>query len=691
MVKPDPDALLANLDDDQRVVAAHPVGPMCVRAGAGTGKTRAITYRIAYGVQTGQFAPTNVLAVTFTQRAAAEMSARLRTLGVGAVPARTFHSAALSQLRFFWPSVVGGPMPTLVPHKAPQVVAAASQLGIRVDRETIRDLSAEIEWAAVSLVGDVEYAETVAKLRRPVPADLDAHTMAQLLRIYQETKSDRGILDFEDVLTLTCGMLEQRRDVAKQVRAQYQHFVVDEYQDVSPLQARLLELWLGGRDNVCVVGDAAQTIYSFTGATDRYLREFTTTYPNARVVELSRDYRSTPQVVSLANHLMAKSQTKDAVHLKAMREGGPAVQFATYADDEEEATQVAQAIADLIRAGVPARDIAVLYRMNAQAEAIETALGAAGIGYLVHGNARFFDRDDVRKALLALRAALTVAPASTGLRDAMIAAVEQQGWQPEAPETAGAVRERWDHLNALVELAGAREGSGLTLKEFVAELTERQNAQAAPEVDGVTLSSLHAAKGLEWEAVFLIGCSDGLLPLARVGKDPDAIEEERRLTYVGVTRAKRHLRLSFAKSRSAGGRATRKPSRFLTGVWPIEGGQKARAPKSRHAADAQKQFLAGADPADIAVFERLRAWRMEVATLLGLPAYVVLTDVALRDIATARPRTLKHLGMLKGIGPVKLHTFGPAVLAVIADGDLAAEARRAAAAWAARDTTPELG
>ncbi|MBD3688934.1 ATP-dependent DNA helicase UvrD2 [Nanchangia anserum] len=692
MAMRDPSQLLDCLDENQRDVAAHPLGPMCVRAGAGTGKTRAITYRIAYGVATNQYTPTNVMAVTFTQRAAVEMSTRLQTIGVDRVAARTFHSAALRQLRFFWPTAVGGPFPELSARKASQVTAAASRLGIRIDTDRIRDLSQEIEWAAVSLVGDAEYPETVARLGRAVPAELDAHTMAKLLRVYQDTKSERGIIDFEDVLTLTCGMLEERPDIAAQIRQQYRHFVVDEYQDVSPLQARLLSLWLGDRRDICVVGDAAQTIYSFTGATERYLREFTTTYPEARVVELNRDYRSTPQIVSLANHLMSRAASTQSVHLRAIPESGPAVGFASYSDDEEEATQVAAQIGDLIRSGVAPSQIAILFRINAQSAAFEDALQRAGIGFVVHGGQKFFDREDVRRTVASLQAAARLTPQTTDLADAMRAAAEANGWTATAPERQGAVREKWNYLNALVELAGAREDGEITLAAFAAELLERASAQAAPEIDGVMLSSLHSAKGLEWEAVFLVGFSEGLIPFVRSRSDADMVEEELRLAYVGVTRAKRHLRISYARARTPGRRGNRKVSRFLTRVWPEVGRARSRPKRTRATSGNETQrFLGDATPEDAALFETLRSWRAQVAKQVGLPAYIIATDTALRDIAQARPRTLKHLGMLRGIGPAKLETFGAPILALVAGGELDAEVTRAAAAWASRDTSPENG
>ena len=406
-----PEELLEALDPDQRAVATQVAGPLAVLAGAGTGKTRAITYRIAYGAAVGAFDPSNVLAVTFTQRAAFEMRHRLAQLGVPKAQARTFHSAALRQLRHFWPTVVGGPLPDVIPHKASLVAASAARLGITIDRTNVRDIAAEVEWAKVSMIDAAHYASRVARLRRDVPAGLDAGDMARLLDVYEDAKNERGVIDFEDILIYLCGMLQERADVASIVRKQYRSFVVDEFQDVNLLQARLLDLWLGGRHDVCVVGDVAQTIYSFTGASPDYLTGFGRKHPGARIVELTRDYRSTPQIVSLANDVLARSsQREGTVRLSSQRDGGAQVTYRTYDDDRAEAEGVAASIADLIAGGMAPHSIAVLMRTNGQSQAFEEALGARGIPVAVAGGKPFFARDDVRTAISRLRAAANPTP-----------------------------------------------------------------------------------------------------------------------------------------------------------------------------------------------------------------------------------------------------------------------------------------
>ena len=679
----DASRLLEALDPDQREVAEHLEGPLCVLAGAGTGKTRAITYRIAHGVATGAYQATQVLAVTFTARAAGEMRSRLADLGVPGVQARTFHAAALRQLTYFWPTAIGGRRPDIQAHKAPLVGAAARRLGLPTDRATVRDLAAEVEWAKVTMTLPEDYAQAAIAAGRTDVAGQEAATVAQVLALYEEAKSERGVIDFEDVLLLTIGILLDREDVAAQVRGQYKHFVVDEYQDVSPLQQRLLDLWLGRRRQLCVVGDVSQTIYSFTGATPAFLTGFATRYEGARTVRLSRDYRSTPQVVSLANRVLSRSRRgggslhlpAGAVELVAQRPSGPAVRFETYDDDIAEAEGAVAQVRRLQAAGVPLSEIAILYRTNSQSEVFEQALAGAQIGYLVRGGERFFEREEVKRAMaVILGAARTEKATLTGdLGQDARTVLSREGWSEEPPAPRGAVRERWDALNALVALADEMaQTRGADLDAFHTELRERADAQNAPTVEGVTLSSLHAAKGLEWDAVILAGVCEGLLPIS-LAEGQAAIEEERRLLYVGVTRAREHLIISYARARNAGGRAARKPSRFLDGLWPTgdgpkdasrrQGRQSAKERSRQSAAD----FEANNDPRTIALFEELRAWRSQVAKERGKPAFTVFADATLRDIAVVKPTSLPQLSLIRGVGATKLQDYGGPVLALLRD------------------------
>jgi DNA helicase-2/ATP-dependent DNA helicase PcrA len=503
------------------------------------------------------------------------------------------------------------------------------------------------------------------------------------------------------VLLTTVAILEEDEKVAATVRAQYRHFVVDEYQDVSPLQQRLLDLWLGERRELCVVGDASQTIYSFTGATSRHLLDFTKRYEGAQVVKLVRDYRSTPQVVRAANTLLA-ARGDDAdrravgttwsapLELIAQRASGPEPVFTECSDDEAEAAECARRIGVLLSQGVKASEIAILYRTNGQSEAYEQALASAGIGYQLRGGERFFQRREVRDALLQLRAAARTqgdADVPQQVRDVLASL----GYTSVAPQNSGAVREKWESLAALVGLADelnrVRGPEAFTLQLFVAELEERAASQHAPTVQGVTLASLHSAKGLEWDAVFLVGLSEGLMPIS-FADTQEAIDEERRLLYVGITRARIHLSLSWSTSRSPGGRASRKPSRFLDPLRPATAGQasfRQPRPKANRKSSApavcrvcKRPLLTGSErkigrcsecPASYQeeTFEALRAWRLAEARDKDVPAFVVFTDATLVAIAEARPQTLDELGDLAGVGTAKLERYGEAVLEILGD------------------------
>ena len=658
-----PEELLDALDPDQRAVATQVAGPLAVLAGAGTGKTRAITYRIAYGAAVGAFDPSNVLAVTFTQRAAFEMRHRLAQLGVPKAQARTFHSAALRQLRHFWPTVVGGPLPDVIPHKASLVAASAARLGITIDRTNVRDIAAEVEWAKVSMIDAAHYASRVARLRRDVPAGLDAGDMARLLDVYEDAKNERGVIDFEDILIYLCGMLQERADVASIVRKQYRSFVVDEFQDVNLLQARLLDLWLGGRHDVCVVGDVAQTIYSFTGASPDYLTGFGRKHPGARIVELTRDYRSTPQIVSVANDVLARSsQREGTVRLSSQRDGGAQVAYRSYDDDRAEAEGVAASIADLIAGGMAPHSIAVLMRTNGQSQAFEEALGARGIPVAVAGGKPFFARDDVRTAISRLRAAAAAATDDGSVGEIVRDVLSGVGWAPEAP-SGQAGSERWSNMNAIV--GWADDSKAETLAVFVAELDERVAYQVEPDKAGVELATIHAAKGLEWDAVFLVGVAEGLLPIS-YAKTAAAREEERRLLYVAVTRARDLLTLSWARSRGVDGRGKRKRSRLLDGIWPEEAGVGAPKKKARASTRAlNRAFEEEASPQAIELFGRLKAWRLEVSRQAGVPPFAVFTDQTLRDIAQAMPKNTTQLRVIRGIGDVKVQRFAAPVLALV--------------------------
>jgi DNA helicase II / ATP-dependent DNA helicase PcrA len=694
-----PESVLDGLDAEQRAAASALTGPLCILAGAGTGKTRAITHRIAYGVRAGVYDPHRVLAVTFTARAAAEMRSRLAALGAPGVQARTFHAAALRQLQYFWPITVGGDLPQILDYKIKLLAEAGKRLRMTTDRAGLRDFASEIEWAKVSTLTPEGYLLHAAD--REAPAGVDHQAFARLYQAYEDIKEDRHLMDFEDVLLFTVGMLESDERVAAQVRQQYRHFVVDEYQDVSPLQQRLLDLWLGGRDELCVVGDAAQTIYSFTGATPDYLLTFRRRYPEAEVVKLVRDYRSTPEVVKLANTLLADRRPGGAapwpapLQLISQRRAGPSPELTEHADDDAEASWVADKVTEAAEAGTPLSEIAVLYRTNGQSQALEQALATAGISYQLRGSERFFSRPEVREGIAALRTSSLIADDSTdSVPEAVRGVLSSIGWSSQAPASAGAVRERWESLAALVGLAErlAAERPQLTLKLFLAELDERSAAQHAPTVEGVTLASLHSAKGLEWDAVFLIGLCEGLMPIT-FAQSQEELDEERRLLYVGITRAKTRLYLSSAAARHPGGRGRRKSSRFLIPlrkelgleqptrrIAPGNGKLSVNAAARRRQAavcagcgevltvgtQISRRRCAECPPRyDEQLFEHLRAWRRGYAQELETRAFMVFSDSTLEHLAEHKPLSDSELLKIPGIGERKLELHGERLRAAI--------------------------
>jgi ATP-dependent DNA helicase UvrD/PcrA len=691
------DPLTAGLDDEQREAVLAPRGPVCVLAGAGTGKTRTITHRIAQLVASGHVAAGQVLAVTFTQRAAGEMRARLRTLdaaaqtgsGVGAVQALTFHAAAHRQLRYFWPRVIGDTGWQLLDSKFAIVARAANRARLHASTDDVRDLAGEIEWAKASLIGPEEYATAVAAAGRDTP--LDAAQIAGVYSAYEALKARADgitLLDFDDLLLHTAAAIENDVAVAEEFRDRYRCFVVDEYQDVTPLQQRVLSAWLGDRDDLTVVGDANQTIYSFTGASPRFLLGFSRQFPDATVVRLERDYRSTPQVVSLANQVIAAARGRVAgckLQLSGQREPGPAPSFHEHPDETAEAAAVAASIARLIESGTAPSEIAVLYRVNAQSEVYEEALTEAGIAYQIRGGEGFFNRQEIKQALLALQRA-SERGTDGALPDVVRGVLEPLGLTAKPPAGTRA-RDRWEALTALAELVDdeVAQRPQLELPGLLAELRMRADARHPPVVQGVTLASLHAAKGLEWDAVFLVGLADGTLPISHAlahGAESEPVEEERRLLYVGITRARVHLELSWALSRSPGGRQSRKPSRFLNGIAPQTRPNPAPSRSRRNRGSASRCRICNSElttPAavmlrrcetcaadiDEELLLRLKAWRLDIAKEQKVPAYVVFTDNTLIAIAELLPDDDAALIAIPGIGARKLEQYGPDVLELV--------------------------
>ena len=667
MPRNDPGGLLVDLDPEQRAAVLATTGPIAILAGAGTGKTRVISRRTAYAIGTDVVPPDQVLVVTFTDKAAREMVERLQFLGLPGVTARTFHAHALSQLRFFWPSRhAGEPLPQLLDSKIPILGRLARQLPGHFRFTPAKDLADEIEWAKSRQIGPRAYERDVERLDPgrvpPVPLDLFVRTFEG----YERAKARQGRIDFDDLLVETIRLLEDDAEAAKTVRGRKRWFSVDEYQDTNPLQQRLLELWLDDRADLCVVGDVDQTIYTFTGASSDYLTTFSERHPGARILDLTRNYRSSPQILELANRLIAADGRSK--RLTTSRGAGPEPTISKFASAEAEESALVDAIRALIASGVAPAEIAVLVRVNAQIEPIEAVLTEAGVAFQVRG-VRFYDRPEVKAAISSLRQ-----PGLDEVGMALIGAVRRRWVDAVGFEEEGAsavegreARERQSALETLLAIVTTvvqgNAGAGAdTVLEAIAGRAAHERDNAA---DGVNLLTYHRAKGLEWNAVFLPMLEDGSLPIRQALDDDAALAEERRLLYVGITRAREHLALSWAERREARGRESRRqPSRFLL---DLRGSARVRdlggpsVPRVR----PPRRGDAG-DPA----FAALREWRAEIARDEGLPAYVVAHDTTLGAIAEARPSSISALRRVKGMGPAKVERYGDGILEVLASTKL---------------------
>jgi len=680
-----PKFLTHDLNPAQREAVEATAGPVCILAGAGTGKTRVISRRVAYAIATGAVHPGHVLVVTFTDKAAAEMRERLAALGFPGVRAATFHAAALAQLRYFWGRLGGGRPPEVLESKAPLLVPLQRSLPGGYRFTAVKDLADELEWAKARRLDPASYQAAVAATGRtpPVPADL----FAGLFRRYERAKERSGRIDFEDMLARTIDAIAEHPDVAEEVRGRYRWFSVDEYQDTNPLQQALLDAWLGDRRDLAVVGDEDQTIYTFTGATSDYLTGFARRFPDAHLVRLEDNYRSTPQVLAMANRLLARTPGRPAAkRLQATRPPGPEPAVAAFESAEHEARALVTEVGRLAGLEVDPDEIAVLVRTNAQIPPLEEALAAGGIRYQVRGEL-FYRRTEVLRALGVLRSRAGRA-AGGGLVDALEAIwYERFGFRRDEEPDGEEARQRHASLVTLLGIAErleaapgpAGEGSGSgqvapggageartpDLAGFLAEVDRRAAAEAEGTGGGVNLLTYHRAKGLEFDAVLLLALEEGLLPI-RQATTPEEVAEERRLLYVGLTRARVHLWLSWAARRAgpSGREQPRRPSRFLDDlVTPGGAGVRPRAVASGMTRSGRSSAPARAGGP---VAEALRAWRRKRAEADGVPAYVVFNDRTLAALAERRPRSRGELLTVEGIGPAKLDRYGEELLGLLA-------------------------
>ena len=671
------DPILDALDPEQRRVATLLDRPLVVLAGAGTGKTRAITHRVAHAVREGRYAPAATLAVTFTTRAAGELKSRLAGLGVRKVSARTIHAAALSQCRYFWPTAYGSEFPELLDNPFPLVGRAANRVLGNADTSLVRDLIGEIGWAKSSNVSPGRYARLA---RGREVAGVEPERVAQVMEAYEKHKTSAGVVDFNDILLCAAALLVEHPAVAEQIRDAYRHFVVDEYQDVSAIQHRLVSLWVDGRPDICVVGDPQQAIHGFAGARADCLTGFASEHPGARQVRLVRNYRSSPGIVQLANRIVRRHPSAGDLH--PTRPEGPPPEFHADGTEEDEARAVVAWLGERHAEGTPWGECAVLHRINAQSPVFESALDAARIPYQVKGTDRFWERSEVRDAVNRLHRAAQRDPGTHPgeLLDEVLAELR---WNPEAPSGMGAQRERWESINSLAQMIRDAQETApdWTVPEFTAWLNDHANLETPPATSAVTLATMHAAKGLEWDAVAVVGVREGMVPFALSQEEP-ALSEERRLLHVAVTRARRRLRVSWPGKPSRG-RGVR--SRFLTGLVPEEQVPAPRTGRSGRSSvrsrtcfvcreqltDAAERKLgrhAGCEaPFDEELLAALKAWRLETANAASQPAFVIFTDTTLQAIAEAEPVDRAQLLRISGIGAVKADRFGADVLRIVAE------------------------
>ena len=648
------ESLLADLNPAQREAVLATSGPLAILAGAGTGKTRVISRRAAYAIATGTTPADQVLMVTFSDKAAGEMGERLRALGHPAVTARTFHAHALSQLRWFWPSRHDGEdMPRILESKIPIVGRLARSLPGGYRFAPAKDLADEIEWAKSRRLAPNGYLDGADALARtpPIPAEL----FVRLYADYERAKKRAGQIDFDDMLTMTVQLLEEDVEARTLVHARKSWLSVDEYQDTNPLQERLLELWVGGRRDLCVVGDEDQTIYTFAGATSAFLSGFAATHEGARMIRLTENYRSSPQVLELANRLIAATGRVKA--LTATRGPGPEPSVRRFPDDDREAAAMVAEARRLIKLGTPATEIAVLVRTNAQLVPIEQAFTRSGLPYQVRGQ-RFYERRDVREAVRVVRQAKFASRGREFVHDVLEIWSDELGFQEGVPPVGGEARERSAAMATLLAILEelVAHHADTSSDAFLAEITSRDQAERHGSATGVNLLTYHRAKGLEWDAVFLPMLEEGSLPIHHAAEDSQAVAEERRLLYVGMTRARTHLALSWADFRTGntGREGRRRPSRFLDDLVAPRGSGAVRSPDAGRRPETP---VAGGP-----LLDGLRAWRLLRAKTDAVPAYVVAHDATLQAIAESRPGSIPELRRIKGMGPLKLDKYGEEIL-----------------------------
>jgi DNA helicase II / ATP-dependent DNA helicase PcrA len=714
-------SLLQGLNEAQEKAVVSEHAPLCILAGAGSGKTRVLTRRIAYRIATGSAAPQHTLAITFTRKAAGELTKRLGAIGVrDRVATGTFHSVAYNQLRQYWIEK-GIPAPTLTQSKLRilmPLVAQRNASGLGTGPGAAvqpGDLASEIEWAKARLITPQNYAETVSQLGRKPPLGVEA--MAELYRRYEADKKKRGIVDFDDLLLLTAQAMEADKEFAARQRWRFRHLFVDEFQDVNPAQARLLDGWLGLLDSpmvlthraedsvddfadslsvtaidagvdLCVVGDPNQSIYGWNGADPRFLGAFRRRFPNGGMVRLEDNYRSTPQILTVADAVLGLG-ARESRALRPNRNDGATPIITAYPSDLEEARGIARQTREHHNARVPWKHMAVLTRTNAQLLLFEEAFRAAGIPHRVRGGQAFLQQPEVLRTLSLLNDGPARVPLASRLNDLEELIVDLKEADEGNTPVEGTL-ERVSQIEGVIRMAHEYQGiepdgsvSGFLTWLHGAITSSNDEPQLGGDV--VELATFHRAKGLEWPIVFVAGLERGYVPIGNADS-PEGRAEEQRLLYVAVTRAESTLYCSWTKSRTFGSRTTaRSASYWLENIeaairsmsnetsadWQTilrdmkERVNAARAAGVPGVSGTKKAAIEVGAKADPALYERLKAWRTAESRHSGVAAFAVLHDTSLAAIAEARPTSLAELHKVPGIGSVKVARYGDALLAVV--------------------------
>jgi DNA helicase-2/ATP-dependent DNA helicase PcrA len=652
---------LEGLNPEQIEAVLHRSGPLLVLAGAGSGKTRVITHRIARLVEAGAD-PRGIVAVTFTNKAAEEMRGRAQRILGGGVSIGfigTFHSWSLRFLRRH--AAAAGISPRFsIADSADQlslVKEAMSELGLSETLLPAGAVRARISQAKNSLVSVEKFEETAT--------DFAGERVARVYRLYERKLAAAGALDFDDLITRSVRLLASREDVLASERRRTRHLLIDEYQDTNTSQDALVKLLGAGTESFCAVGDEDQAIYRWRGAEVEHILRFDQDFTSARIVALERNYRSTEKILESASALVSHNRRRRPKRLRAERGGGARVRLWRFDEDRTEAEAVAR---DLAGSGRAPAEVAILYRTNAQSRSFEEELVRRRIPYIVVGGMKFYERAEVKDALAYLRLAARpeedlafrsdiIGPA-LGLASATLEKIAEasrstgRSWWEVSGEPLPALTDRarvgldrfrgligdlrqkaesWspsallEHLldasgyAALYEgsddredvarrenlqelLSSAREferrnAEGATVAEYLDAVSLATDADAVPLSGGaVTLSTLHAAKGLEFPSVYVVGLEEGYLPHGNSGDDPEELEEERRLLYVGMTRAADQLTMTLAERRLVYGKVQyRSPSRFLDEI-PSEALEERVERSDRSASGSFAPRFAGSRP-----------------------------------------------------------------------------------------------